>query len=165
MSVRQDAPAPALGVEDAQRLQQSLGRIARRMRSRTSDGLTPSQLTCLGAIVALGPVRVSDVAAREGINPTALSRVLARLDESELIVRTPDPNDRRSAMLAATRKGRRTLEHVRAEGTKLLLERVGRLDADDARALAAALPALAALAESLEPSTTTRSAVGDPGPA
>jgi DNA-binding MarR family transcriptional regulator len=153
VSVRHEAAAPSLGIEDAQRLQQALGRIARRLRSRTSDGLTPSQLTCLGAIVKLGPVRVSDVAAREGINPTALSRVIARLDEAELIVRTPDPNDRRSAMLAATRKGRRTLEHVHAERTKLLLERVGGLDVDDARALAAALPALAALAESLDTGT------------
>jgi DNA-binding MarR family transcriptional regulator len=132
--------------EDAHRLTMALGRTARRVRAVTSAGRSPSQLRCLASIVRDGPLRASQLATLDDINPTAVSRIIARLEEDGLISRATDPDDGRACVLVATRKGRRLVEHVMADRIALLTERVGELDPQDARALVAALPALEALA-------------------
>jgi len=83
--------------EDAVRLRRAIARLARHLNSSaTGEGLTPTQASVLALIVGNGPVGLPDLVKLEHINPTMLSRVVGRLDELELIDRSPDPEDLRS---------------------------------------------------------------------
>ena len=93
--------------EGAIRLRRVITKLARQLNaSSTGAGLTPSQASVLGLIVARGPLGLTDLGELEGINPTMLSRVIGRLVEMDLITRTPDPADMRSVSVVSTPSGR-----------------------------------------------------------
>lgn len=137
--------------EDAARLQAVIGRIQRRSRpSRPGDGLSPTQVVVLTAVVHNGPLRLSDLAAAEGLNPTLLSRVAAKLEGAGLVRRTRDPTDGRAARLEATTRGRRLQERDRAARVETLRAELASLSDDERRAVAGALGALELVAERLK---------------
>lgn len=147
----QDLAAQDLDV--ASRLRTTVGRLSRRLRrTRSGEQLTPSQHDVLGTIVRHGPVRLSDLAAAEGINPTMLSRIAGKLEDAGLVARSVDPRDGRVAHLAATPTGARLWSEIRSERTDALARALSRLPEEERRRLAAALPVLESLAESLKDS-------------
>jgi DNA-binding MarR family transcriptional regulator len=91
------------------------------------------------------PLRLSELARREAVTPPTMSRVLAALDDAGLLVRTPDPQDARSALVELSAEGRSMIERLRTERTALLAQRLDRLSQEHREALAAAVPALEAL--------------------
>ncbi len=101
----------------------------------------------MGVAVRRGPVRPSELARQEGINPTTLSRLLSRLVDDGALCREHDPADGRVALVSATARGRRLHQQLRAARARTLREHVARLPAPHQRAVAAAIPALEALAE------------------
>ena len=101
----------------------------------------------MATVADQGPMRLGDLAVREGVTPATLSRIVSALEQGGFARRTPDPADGRSAFLEATDAGRETLAEVRQARTELMRARVERLGPEDRDALAAALPALEALAE------------------
>jgi DNA-binding MarR family transcriptional regulator len=138
--------------DDVARLRVALARGARWLE-RASQAEDPSggelsrtQLSVLGTVVRCGPVRLGELAEVEGVNPTMLSRVVAKLDDAGLLTRATDPADRRAATVAATEVGAAQHLRMRAARDRLLAERVAALPAADREHLAAALPALEALA-------------------
>jgi len=120
------------------------------------SGLTQTQLSTLGVIARLGPIRMSDLAEIEHVNPTMLSRVIAHLDEAGLVRRRTDAEDRRAALVEVTAAGRRTHDRLRAERGRLLAEGLGRLRPTDRAQLEAALPALEALVDAVRPDSRPR---------
>jgi DNA-binding MarR family transcriptional regulator len=140
--------AQAPSEESVARLRRAVLRLGRDLR-RTSaeEGLTPAQSSALATVVREGPQRSGDLAAAEGLNPTMLSRILAHLEERELILRAADAGDRRCAVVRPTPAGRRLVRRLRAHHGRLLLERLGDLPEDQVAAVLAALPALEALAQ------------------
>jgi len=144
--------ATTIRVEDVTRLRIAVTRIARVLgRQSAGEGLTPTQLSVLGAVVRDGPIGLSELAAFEGINPTMLSRVVGKLDERGLIRRTADPGDRRAARVEATRAGGRLHAHSRERRTRLLESRLAELPPERLAELIGALGALEALADRLGP--------------
>jgi len=144
---RKSTPA---GVEAAERLRKIVGRLGRTLRMTHADGsLPPSQREVLATIVRSGPLRLSELAAEEGINPTMLSRILGHLETASLVTRRPDEADARVVHLAATEKGRALHEEMRNERTDALFYALGKLPADERRVIIEALPALETLVESL----------------
>jgi DNA-binding MarR family transcriptional regulator len=146
------ASAQLLDVETAGRLRAALGRVQRLLRSTpaaTAAGLTPTKISILFTVLRAGPIRVSDLATEESINPTMLSRVVAGLTDGDLVTRISDPSDRRAALLEVTPAGRRLAERIRRERTDALNAAIAPLDPRDRAALERALPALEALAEQL----------------
>jgi DNA-binding MarR family transcriptional regulator len=138
-----DAETPA-------RLRAVVGKLSRRLNSLArGSGLTPSQLSALGVIARQGPLRLSELAEVESVNPTMLSRVVAALDEAGLVRRRTDPDDRRAGLLEVTASGRRTHDRLRAERGRVLTAGLERLQSDDLVALEAALPALESLIDAL----------------
>ena len=138
--------------ETAQRLRAALGRLARLLRPTEAGiaaGLTPTRVAVLLNVVRTGPVRLSEIAEQEGLNPTLLSRTVGHLMDDGLVKRTTDPSDRRSAWVEATADGRRLAQRIRRQRTAAVEVALARLDADDRRALEGALPALERLAVSL----------------
>jgi DNA-binding MarR family transcriptional regulator len=136
--------------DGAIRLRRVIGKLARQLNSlSTGEGLTPSQASVLGLIVARGPISLAELASLEGLNPTMLSRVIGRLQELELISRLPDPADLRSASVASTAAGQRVDQQIKAGRAAAVAKNLKLLSADEVRALTDALPALEALAEAM----------------
>jgi DNA-binding MarR family transcriptional regulator len=139
--------------DTAPQLRATLGRLHRRLRPTAAGvaaGLTPTRISLLNTIQRLGPMRLSDLASTEAINPTMLSRIVADLCEGGLIERVPDPLDRRAALVTTTRLGKRLVERIRRERTDVLSVALSSLSPSERRALERALPALEALAEQLK---------------
>jgi DNA-binding MarR family transcriptional regulator len=144
--------SPALGLDTAARLRASIGKLSRRLRPTAAGaaaGLTPTRISVLFTIVRLGPIRLSELAEEEGLNPTMLSRVVADFAESGLVERGSDPADRRAALVEATAEGRKLCERMRGERTDVLSIALASLSEEDRRAVEQALPVLEQLACSL----------------
>lgn len=127
------------------RLRLAVGRLNRRIRIESAGVLPPLQTSVLVTLEEHEPLRLSDLARREAVTPPTMSRVLAALDEAELLVRRPDPQDARSALVELSEKGRATIADLRVERTAILAERLDRLEPAHREALEAAIPALEAL--------------------
>ncbi len=136
--------------DEGARLRAAIGKLSRRLRpTLAGSGLTPSQISVLFTIVRLGPLRLSELAELEGLNPTMLSRIAAQLCEVELIRREADPEDRRAALVRATAAGRRIRERIHRERSEALSAHVAELAPHQREALWDALPVLEELAELL----------------
>ena len=106
-------------------------RAARRLRQEAGADLSPSLTAALSTVERHGPLTPSEVANWARIQRPTATRVLARLEEEGLIARTPDPQDRRSSLVAVTEGGRALLEELRTRKTAFLAERLEGLDADE----------------------------------
>ncbi len=135
-------------VELAARLRMALGRLSRRVRQHGPQTLTSSQASTLASLEILGPVRLGDLAAREGVTAPTQSRLVASLESQGLLRRTPDAEDRRATLLAITPQGRRQLEQLRNERSAFLVEQLATLSPEQRLALVNAMDALENLAES-----------------
>jgi DNA-binding MarR family transcriptional regulator len=147
------ASRPALDIETATRLRTALGRLSRRLRitaSARDAGLTPTGASLLLNVDRNGPMKLSELGATEGINPTMLSRVVASLTDAGLLQRSSDEDDRRAAWVNATPAGGRLAERMRRERTEALNVAMGELGEHDRLRIEAALPALEVLAEELK---------------
>jgi DNA-binding MarR family transcriptional regulator len=150
-AIRTGRGVAAVGKDEVARLRSTIGRLARRLRKvQAATGLTPTQTSVLFAVHRSGPYRLSALAEQEGLNPTLLSRVVARLVEQGLLGRAADAADRRAAVVRTTDAGRRLCERMRRERNDALARSVARLPAADRQALATALPVLESLAELLQ---------------
>jgi DNA-binding MarR family transcriptional regulator len=127
----QTTPRPDL----ASHLRLTIARTARRLRQEGGSGLSPSMTAALATIECHGPMTPSELAARERIQRPTATRVLARLEELGLIVRTPDPQDRRSSLVSVTAEASELLEEQRTRKTAFLAERIDRLGSEDRAAL------------------------------
>src|SRR3954454_11950608 len=99
--------------ELAPRLRLAITRAARRLRQEAGSSLSPSQGAALATVDRHGPLTPSELAARERIQRPTATRVLARLEESRLIVRAADPADRRSSLVSLSPAGAALLDEAR----------------------------------------------------
>jgi DNA-binding MarR family transcriptional regulator len=153
LEIRLSSSAPILDVETAARLRIAVGRLSRRLRTTSAGsaaGLTPTRISVLLTVVREGPIRLSELATAESLNPTMLSRVIADLVDAGLLARVSDDGDRRAAWVKATAAGRRLAERMRRERTDALNQALEGLSPADRRQLEQALPALEGLAEQLK---------------
>ena len=135
------------GVIDVTRLRVALARLSRRLRRHELAGLTPTQLAALSTVEQVGPLRLGDLAAAEGIAPSTLTRLVTALEDSGYVRRCADPSDARASTLSITPHGQDALERIRTESTLLLTASLRLLTPEQRDALAAALPVLEQLAE------------------
>ena len=92
----------ARAAELAADLRLVVGRLARSLRQADDGGLTPSQLSALSSIDALGSVRLGDLAAAERVTSPTLTKIVANLEAAGLVQRSADPDDRRAARVSLT---------------------------------------------------------------
>ncbi len=77
------------------------------------DGLSQRQCAILRTLVAQEGARISDLAASSGITPSAMTRVLERLEARNLVERVRGAqSDGRAAMVRITTEGRRTRQQL-----------------------------------------------------
>jgi DNA-binding MarR family transcriptional regulator len=137
-------------VEVADRLRAAVARLSRSLRLTHADGnLSPSQREVLFTITRRGPLRLSELAASEGLNPTMVSRIVSHLENAQLVTRSPDGTDARVVHLESTDAGRALCQEMRNERTDALLFALEKLSARQRRELTDVLPTLDALVETL----------------
>lgn len=83
---------------------------ARSMRGRLVEtmgehGIAPGQARMLRLVCDLGPSRPSALAEHVRIAPRSVTEVVDGLEERGLVVREPDPADRRATIVAPTDAG------------------------------------------------------------
>ena len=144
--------AQAIETDTAQRLRRVVGRLTRLLRPTDAGAaaeLTPTRVAVLLATVRSGQIRLADIAAQEGLNPTLLSRTVASLVDAGLVARRSDEVDRRSAWLEPTEAGTRVAKQVLGERTHAVEAALLDLSEGDRRLVEQALPALERLSERL----------------
>ena len=88
-------------------LRRGLTRLNRRLRLESRIlGLTAAKHSILGHLFQDGPKTPKALARAEGLQPQSLTRVLAELEESHLVLRTQDESDHRQFKLEITSQGR-----------------------------------------------------------
>ena len=102
--------------ETAIALRRASTRLALRLRAeRVGDGLGSTGVAVLGQLHRRGALTASEIAAAERVQPQSLTRVLASLEEQQLISRQQDTHDRRRHTIELTDRGRRLLkEHMKS---------------------------------------------------
>jgi DNA-binding MarR family transcriptional regulator len=136
--------------EDVTRLRRVIGRLARLLNAApVSENLTPTQASVLGLVAYRAPIGMTELADIEGLNPTMLSRVVAKLVDDDLARRLPNPADQRAVQLEATPRGREVHARIIESRTATVAKILDGLSPDVTNALLSALPALEALADGL----------------
>jgi DNA-binding MarR family transcriptional regulator len=136
--------------ENVTRMRRVIGRLARLLNAApVSENLTPTQASVLALVAHRAPIGMTELAEIEGLNPTMLSRVVAKLVEDGLVRRLPSPTDQRAVQLVATDRGHEVHERIIVSRTTTVARILDGLSPDVTEALLGALPALEALAEGL----------------
>jgi DNA-binding MarR family transcriptional regulator len=92
-------------------LREAMGQLGRRLRAeRVGYGLSRSRLSLLTLLSRNGPMTASAMAAAERLQPQSLTRMLSRLEDDGLILRSPDDKDRRQVRIMITDKGAAVVE-------------------------------------------------------
>ncbi|MCW3006913.1 MAG: transcriptional regulator, MarR family [Solirubrobacterales bacterium] len=126
------ATTPRLSrTEVAAHLRVVVARTARRLRQEVDAGLSPSQNAALATLDSRGPLTPSELAAHERIQRPTATRLLARLEEDGLVRRSADPDDRRSALITISDRGRTLLHESRTRKNAYLAQRLRSLGDDE----------------------------------
>jgi DNA-binding MarR family transcriptional regulator len=122
-----------------------------------ASGLSLTAAATLATLERSGPCRLTWLATREGVTQPAMTQLIARLQDAGLVDREADPADGRVVQIRITADGKAVLAHRRAVRADRLAGLLERLSPDEREALAAALPAMDALASAqrAEPGTAT----------
>lgn len=106
-----------------------LGRLIRRLRAEHRFPYT--QGVVLGRLDREGPQSVSDLAASERVRPQSMAQTVGDLEAEDLVVRRPDPDDGRRAVVNLTSAGRSELEADRRHREGWLVRAIEELPAED----------------------------------
>src|SRR5436190_4576648 len=108
-------PTPGAPTDDelTSRLRMVVTRLSRRLRQEANEGAPPSQLAALATVERHGPITLGDLAGHERVRPPTMTRIVAGLEETDLVRREIDPSDRRVARLSITPGGSRLLARSR----------------------------------------------------
>lgn len=127
---------PRTADELAKTLREAIQRLNRRVRqARPVGDLTFGQLSALTSLQLAGALTPRELADIERVQPPTMTKIVGKLEERGLVMRTPHPTDGRQVILAPTEEGRaiyaqfelarnawlaRQLEHVSPEDRDVL---------------------------------------------
>jgi DNA-binding MarR family transcriptional regulator len=150
-STGSDAQTDLPGVttpELATMLRPLLLRVTRQMRSqRVDSSMTLGELSALNTVSKDGPLTTRDLAAREGVRPPSITKVIAKLEDHGLLVRQAHATDKRQWLLAATEAGKALVEAENRSRAAWLSQRLSTLTQDERMLLLLAVPVLAKIAD------------------
>jgi DNA-binding MarR family transcriptional regulator len=118
--------------ESLRHLEQEVGVMIRRVRrvigvraQLVHEDLQPAAYLMLGYVAEHGPLRASSVAEIFATDKGAISRQVQHLVDLGLVVRVPDPDDRRASLVSATDDAVSRLDEVARYRRKWLDEQLG----------------------------------------
>lgn len=105
------------------------------------SGLSLPLMHAVELLGICGPLRMRDLCARLGVTTGTLTVTTDKLEKAGLVVRVPNPGDRRSWLLELTDEGRRRHEQHSAYHRALVREATGSFSDAEVAALAERLGA------------------------
>jgi DNA-binding MarR family transcriptional regulator len=114
---------------------------------RVPRDMSLTSLATLATLDRSGPRRVTDLALIEGVTQPSMTVLVSTLERSGMVERRGDPADRRVALVSVTAAGSDLLRDRRRAGADAVVQLIDKLPAEEAAALAAAVPALRHLRE------------------
>ena len=116
MTIRKTSPGERIQASlDVLQLQSSRAHLYEQLRRETRFVIDPVLYPIMSALDRLGPLRITALAKEIGLDRSAVSRHLARLERTSVVERSPDPYDHRATMLQLTQKGRVEFGHIQRE--------------------------------------------------
>ncbi|WP_163511522.1 MarR family winged helix-turn-helix transcriptional regulator [Fodinicola acaciae] len=95
-----------MDAETVRLVRRGAARLAKRLRRERPEGsVSASKISVLGQLANAGALTVGELARRERLQPQALTRTLAALEEDELISRVTAADDRRRTVVRLTEAG------------------------------------------------------------
>ncbi|TDD92047.1 MarR family transcriptional regulator [Saccharopolyspora karakumensis] len=123
----------------ASRLRLAVVRLNRRLRAQRADSaLTLSQLSALSCLHKAGSMTPGELAAKEGVQPPSMTRVIAALEDNGLVVRRAHPTDGRQAIVEVTESGQARIEEEVTIRERWLDQHLAELDAEELAVLSRA---------------------------
>ncbi|QYB06933.1 MarR family winged helix-turn-helix transcriptional regulator [Rhodococcus sp. USK10] len=143
------------GSADGWALTTVITQLRRALRSSVREefaweSLPMAQVEFLQRLSSESGLRIVELARKHRMATNTVSALVQQMVETGLVVRTPDPRDRRAVQVELTGAGRERLDAWMRANERRISSAFERLDADHRTAIGAALPALAALAELLD---------------
>ena len=130
-------------------LRESITRLNRRLRQARAVGdLTFSQLSALTSLQLAGALTPRELADVERVQPPTMTKIVGKLEERGLVVRTPHPTDRRQVILAATEQGRAVYVQFEKARNEWLARQLAELTPDERDTLERAAQILQQVARS-----------------
>ena len=132
----------------------SVSRLARRLRvERTAPGqaepvLSDTQFAALATLEKHGAMSPGELAGHERVQPPSMTRVIAALEEWQLVTRAAHASDRRQVVLTVTPAGRVLVAKARRRRGAWLARRLNELTPQERATLRAAAPILEKLSQS-----------------
>jgi DNA-binding MarR family transcriptional regulator len=132
----------------------SISRLARRLRVErlglggTETSLSDIQLAALAALDRHEAMTPGELAEHEKVQPPSMTRVIAVLEERNLVRRAPHATDRRQVVLTVTAEGRALVNRVRRRREAWLAQRLQELSPEERAILRSAAPILEKLSQS-----------------
>jgi DNA-binding MarR family transcriptional regulator len=127
------------------------------------DGLSASSSSVLNRIDREGAIRLTVLAAAEGISQPAMTQMVQRLERQGFVTRLRDPDDGRAALVAITESGRTLLARRTRGRSERLADLLATLSSEDELTLRlAAKVALPLLQRLLETAADALRLVTDP---
>src|SRR5919204_5288215 len=109
--------------ESADRMHSAAIHLLRRLsREDARAGVSPARLSALSVLVFAGPKTMTELAEAERVRLPTMSRLVAGMEDEDLVKRTPHASDGRSVRIAATTRGRRILQRARERRLARLVE-------------------------------------------
>lgn len=156
-AMHQNSPSLGYLLADASRL------LRRRFEQESRDlPMTSAQLQIVARLARNEGIGQAALAGLLDIEPMTLSRHVDRMEVAGLVVRQPDPSDRRARRLYTTELGRELLAPMRARAAAVYDEALAGLDGTEREAL---LGALQCIIDNLSAAITTGDSHNDRGDA
>ncbi|MCY8913992.1 MarR family transcriptional regulator [Bacillus atrophaeus] len=92
------------------------------VESMEKQGVTPAQLFVLASLKKHGSCKISEIAERMEVKPSAVTLMVDRLEQKNLVVRKHDTEDRRVINISLTAEGDKNFEDI-LTGRKAILAR------------------------------------------
>jgi DNA-binding MarR family transcriptional regulator len=121
------------------RLRLAVMRLNRRLRAqRTNSSVTLSQISALSSLHKCGSMTPGELAAREGVQPPSMTRVISALEDMGYIAKRAHPNDGRQVIVELTERGLAYIAADISAREAWLDVRLSELDEDEREILARA---------------------------
>jgi DNA-binding MarR family transcriptional regulator len=123
----------------ASRLRLAVVRLNRKLRAqRTDQNISLTQIAALSTLHKCGALTPGKLAAKEGVQPPSMTRVIAALEDLGYVERSPHPTDGRQSIVTLTASGMEFIHEMISVREAWLDRKLAELSGDEREVLARA---------------------------
>ncbi len=111
-------------------------KIAEDLRNTEEFGVTETQFRVLELLSKNEAHKVTDLAEKMGVKPSAVTTMIDRLANNGLVSRRHDDNDRRAVLLSITEEGREVIRKFEEKCRRVIKRYLSHLELNELEALA-----------------------------